>query len=238
MAQLAEELVGRRTVTSVQLGPRVGAVPARAEPPVRWYVPEPDDGAGRVLDHRALRVVGGVLGVEQHRSAEVESLLRGSARMRRDQVQPPRVRLALRQPGDGDAVHHRHRVAGVVGVMPPEQAGVELDRTLEVVDGSLDPARTSGQQRRELGRVGRDRHCRLLQGGELPSRYAVVGRIRTVAGKWRPYSVFVKGFVRAALNAVRPVDVGAKSEHLALARRLRGREPRAGRPRRDLGSVK
>ena len=41
----------------------------------------------------------------------------------------------------------------------------------------------------------------------MSTRYAVIGRIRTVAGKWRPYSGFVRGFVRAALNAVRPADV-------------------------------
>jgi SAM-dependent methyltransferase len=41
----------------------------------------------------------------------------------------------------------------------------------------------------------------------MPSRYAANGRVRTVIGKSKPYSVFVRGFVRAALNAVRPVDV-------------------------------
>ena len=39
------------------------------------------------------------------------------------------------------------------------------------------------------------------------TRYAVIGRIRTVTGKSRPYSGSVRGFVRAALNAVRPADV-------------------------------
>ena len=60
---------------------------------------------------------------------------------------------------------------------------------------------------RELGRVGRDRHCRLLQGRDAINATPQIGRIRTVAVKSKPYSVFVRGFVRAALAAVRPVDV-------------------------------
>ncbi|SDM75337.1 Methyltransferase domain-containing protein [Lentzea albidocapillata subsp. violacea] len=41
----------------------------------------------------------------------------------------------------------------------------------------------------------------------MPTRYAVIGRIRTVTVKRRSYSGVVRGFVRAALNAVRPADV-------------------------------